>query len=88
MKTDLGGFFGIDQSLAASFTKHVLQEEDFNQLKISKKLSRKILLLAPGKRLSWEHYIRRTEIWLCIGRNIAVASSLTNEETDKRINKF
>jgi mannose-6-phosphate isomerase len=82
-----GGFFVIEESQAASFAKHFFPEEDFNQLKISEKLSPKILLVAPNKRLSWQYHFRRAEIWRCIGGNVAVATSHTDEETDKQILK-
>ncbi len=82
-----GGFFVIEESQAASFAKHFFPDEDFNQLKISEKLSPKILLVAPGKRLSWQYHFRRAEIWRCIGGNVAVATSLTDEETHKQILK-
>lgn len=82
-----GGFFVIEESQAALFAKHFFPEEDFDQLKISEKLSPKILLVAPGKRLSWQYHFRRAEIWRCIGGNVAVATSHTDEEMDKQILK-
>lgn len=78
-----GGFYVIDEKQAEKFAKKFFPEEDFNALKISDKLSPKILLVAPGKRLSWQYHFRRAEIWRCIGGNVAVATSLTDEEKDK-----
>ena len=82
-----GGFYVIEESQAAQFAKIFFPEEDFEQLKISEKLSPKILMVAPGKRLSWQYHRRRAEIWRCIAGEVAVATSDTDEETDKHILK-
>lgn len=42
-----GGFLVIDESQASKFAKEFFPEEDFESLKISEKLSPKILLVAP-----------------------------------------
>jgi mannose-6-phosphate isomerase len=78
-----GGFYVIDETQAALFAGHFFPEEDFEALKISEKLSPKILMVAPGKRLSWQYHHRRAEIWRCIEGEVAVATSHTDEETEK-----
>lgn len=80
-----GGFFVIDENQAQSFAQHFFPDEDFENLKISNKLSPKILLVAPQKRLSWQYHFRRAEIWRCIEGTVAVATSLTDEEDNQRI---
>lgn len=82
-----GGFLVIEESQAQGFAREFFPEEDFESLKISEKLSPKILLVAPGKRLSWQYHFRRAEIWRCIGGTVAVATSLTDEEKEKHILK-
>ncbi|GMQ24812.1 hypothetical protein Aoki45_14940 [Algoriphagus sp. oki45] len=77
-----GGFLVIEESQAPAFAKQFFQEEDFEALKISEKLSPKILLVAPEKRLSWQYHFRRAEIWRCIDGEVAVATSLTDEESE------
>ncbi len=77
-----GGFYVIDEKEAEQFAKKFFPEEDFNALKISEKLSPKILLVAPDKRLSWQYHFRRAEIWRCIRGSVAVATSLTDEENE------
>lgn len=79
-----GGFLVIDESQAAAFAKQFFPEEDFEALKISEKLSPKILLVAPEKRLSWQYHFRRAEIWRCIDGEVAVATSLTDEESETK----
>jgi mannose-6-phosphate isomerase-like protein (cupin superfamily) len=82
-----GGFFVIDESQAEQFTKHFFPDEDFEKLKISEKLSPKILMVAPHKRLSWQYHHRRAEIWRCIEGEVAVATSNTDIEDQKHILK-
>lgn len=83
-----GGFYVIDERQAAQFAMHFFPEEDFEALKISEKLSPKILMVAPGKRLSWQYHHRRAEIWRCIDGEAAVATSHSDEETEKHILKM
>ena len=86
-KRPWGGFYVIDENRAAKFVEHFFPEEDFEQLKISEKLSPKILMVAPGKRLSWQYHYRRAEIWKCIDGEVAVMTSDTDEESKKHILK-
>ena len=82
-----GGFFVIDETQAQQFAAHFFPEEDFEKLKISEKLSPKLLMVAPGKRLSWQYHHRRAEIWRCIEGSVAVATSLSDAEEEKHILK-
>lgn len=70
-----GGFFVIDEAQAPKFAAHFFPDEDFEALKISEKLSPKILMVAPKQRLSWQYHHRRAEIWKCIGGIVGVATS-------------
>jgi mannose-6-phosphate isomerase len=80
-----GGFYVIDESQAEAFAWAFFPEENFAALKISDKLSPKILIVAPGKRLSWQYHHRRAEIWRCIDGEVAVATSHTDEEEQKQV---
>lgn len=82
-----GGFLVIEESQAQSFAHEFFPDEDFKALKLSEKLSPKILLVSPGKRLSWQYHFRRAEIWRCVGGEVAVATSMTDEEKEKHILK-
>ena len=48
------------------------------------RLSPKILLVAPGKRLSWQYHHRRSEIWKLIGGKAAVVVSDTDAQMPER----
>jgi mannose-6-phosphate isomerase len=51
-------------------------------LKIAGKLSPKILVVAPAKRLSWQYHHRRAEIWKLIGGEAKLMTSDNDEETE------
>lgn len=80
-----GGFYVIDESQAAAFAKVFFPDESFEKLNLSGKLSPKILMVAPNTRLSWQYHYRRAEIWKCIGGEVAVVTSSTDEEAERRI---
>ena len=80
-----GGYYVIDETQAALFAQHFFPEEDFDTIKITEKLSPKILIIAPGKRLSWQYHHRRAEIWRCIKGKVAVSTSLTNINEKQQI---
>ena len=75
-----GGFYVIDEVQAAQFAKHFFPEENLDDIKITDKLSPKILIVAPHKRLSWQYHHRRAEIWKCLSDRVSVATSDTDEQ--------
>lgn len=70
-----GGFFVIDENQAQQFANHYFDGLDVSQLKISGKLSPKILVVAPHQRLSWQYHHRRAEIWRLIDGEAGVIRS-------------
>ena len=80
-----GGFFVIDEAQAKEFATHFFPEENFDEIKISEKLSPKILVVAPEARLSWQYHERRAELWKCIGNKVVVVTSDNDEEKQERI---
>lgn len=79
-----GGFFVIDESESEKFIKQYFSHLTKKELSISGKLSPKILIVAPQKRLSWQYHHRRAEIWKLIGGTAAVVTSDTDDEKDTR----
>jgi len=75
-----GGFFVIDEMQAQEFATHFFQGLETNQLRISGKLSPKILLVQPDKRLSWQYHHRRAEIWKLVAGTAGVITSETDKE--------
>ncbi|MEP6926976.1 MAG: hypothetical protein ABI834_05030, partial [Ginsengibacter sp.] len=75
-----GGFFVIDETQSAQFVNQYFPGENIDELKITQKLSPKILMVAPHMRLSWQYHHRRAEIWKCIKGTVGVITSETDEE--------
>ena len=77
-----GGFFVMEESDAPAFIRAFFPQLTREELSISGKLSPKILVVAPLKRLSWQYHHRRAEIWKLIGGTAGVVTSDTDEEKD------
>jgi mannose-6-phosphate isomerase len=75
-----GGFFVIDESQAAVFAAKFFPQLEMSQIQITNKLSPKILVVAPNKRLSWQFHHRRAEIWKILSGVVGVKISDTDEE--------
>jgi mannose-6-phosphate isomerase len=75
-----GGFFVINENQAQQFADVYFDGMPIEDLKISGKLSPKILVVAPHMRLSWQYHYRRAEIWKVIQGQVGVITSLTDEE--------
>jgi mannose-6-phosphate isomerase len=75
-----GGFFVISEIQAQKFANTYFEGLDVSALKISGKLSPKILIVTPGKRLSWQYHHRRAEIWRVVSGQAGVKRSLNDEE--------
>jgi mannose-6-phosphate isomerase len=77
-----GGFFVIDETQAKQFAELFFPGIEISTLRISGKLSPKILIVEPGKRLSWQYHHRRAEIWRSLSGAVGVVTSATDEEAD------
>src|SRR5690606_35635495 len=53
---------------------------ELSTLKISGKLSPKILMVQADKRLSWQYHFRRAEIWKLVAGTAGIATSETDEQ--------
>ncbi len=80
-----GGFFVIDETQAEHFAKLFFPTVELASLRISGKLSPKILVVEPGKRLSWQYHHRRAEIWRSVAGVVGVVTSHTDEESEEHI---
>ena len=58
-----GGFLVIDEKQSQEFSNQFFQGINVGSLKISGKLSPKILIVKPNSRLSWQYHERRAEVW-------------------------
>jgi mannose-6-phosphate isomerase len=80
-----GGFFVIDESQASAFSAHFFPHLSFSDIQLTNKLSPKILVVAPQKRLSWQYHFRRAEIWRVEAGPVAVKTSQTDEQGDTQV---
>jgi mannose-6-phosphate isomerase-like protein (cupin superfamily) len=81
-----GGFFVIEETLADRFIQLFFPHLNATDLTIAGKLSPKILIVAPGQRLSWQYHHRRAEIWkLAHGVAGVVTSETDTEGTLKKL---
>ena len=82
-----GGFFVISEDNAKDFANIYFNGLNTEELKISGKLSPKILIIAPNKRLSWQYHHRRSEIWKLVKGEIKVVTSHDDIERKEQILK-
>lgn len=82
-----GGFFVINEDQAQEFANEYFEGLDVQNLKISGKLSPKILIVGPNKRLSWQYHHRRAEIWRVIRGEVGVVTSHDDDENELKILK-
>lgn len=79
-----GGFFVIDEAQAQEFANTYFDGLDVDKLKIGGKLSPKILVVAPDKRLSWQYHHRRAEIWQVVKGTVGIETSPNDEEGEMK----
>ena len=77
-----GGFFVVREEQSQEFADLFFDSLDVSELKISGKLSPKILIVAPQKRLSWQYHLRRAEIWKVLRGAVGVVISDTDQQRE------
>jgi len=82
-----GGFFVISEDNAQEFSNIYFNGLNTEELKVSGKLSPKILIITPNTRLSWQYHHRRSEIWKVISGEIKVVTSHDDIERKEEILK-
>ena len=87
IKRPWGGFFVISEDNAQDFSNIYFNGLNTEELKVSGKLSPKILIIAPNKRLSWQYHHRRSEIWKVVSGEIKVVTSHDDVERKEEILK-
>lgn len=83
-----GGFFVIEEAQAERFAQTFFPHIPLTDLQITQKLSPKILVVAPEKRLSWQYHFRRAEIWKVIAGTVGVVTSDTDQEGELQIHSL
>ena len=78
-----GGFCVIDEIDYQNFSELYFSNLSIDKLKFLGKLSLKILVIAPNKKLSWQFHHRRSEIWKVASGEIKVVTSKDDEERNE-----
>ena len=78
-----GGFLVINEEDAEKFIQKFFPELTREELSISGKLSPKILMVAPNKKLSWQYHHRRAEVWKLVNGTAGVVRS--DDDTEKEL---
>ena len=76
-----GGFWVIQEEQTAQFAENYFPDFALEDLTKGLKVSPKILLVAPNKRLSWQYHFRRSEVWKVVQGTVGIVRSDTDEET-------
>jgi mannose-6-phosphate isomerase len=79
-----GGFLLISQSDVQEFIGVYFPDAGLQDVGDQLALSPKLLLVAPGRRLSWQYHRRRSEIWRVVEGPVGISRSLTDEEAPMR----
>ncbi len=79
-----GGFYVIEESQASRFAEYYFPGVAMDSIRITASLSPKILLVEPGKRLSWQYHFRRAEIWRLVAGEAGITTSDDDVERHNR----
>ena len=75
-----GGFLVIEEKQAQKFSDQFFEGIAIETLKISGKLSPKILIVDPEARLSWQYHHRRAEIWRVYKGTVGIIRSNDDDQ--------
>ena len=84
-KRPWGGFLVINEDQSQEFSNQFFKGLNVNTLKISGKLSPKILIVKPNARLSWQYHNRRAEIWQVYKGSAGIIRSDSDIENEMKI---
>ncbi len=80
MQRPWGGFFAINENQLIDFKDMFFPELELKEDQLNQKLSPKILIVEPEKRLSWQYHHRRAEVWKLVAGTGAIIKSDSDEE--------
>ena len=80
-----GGFLVIDEDQEQDFSNQFFKGINIEELKISGKLSPKILIVKPESRLSWQYHHRRAEIWRVYKGEVGIIRSDDDSQNEIEI---
>ena len=75
-----GGFFVIDEAQTGDFIDKYFPDMPKDDIERGFRLSPKILVVEPNKRLSWQYHDRRAELWRVVSGPVGVIESETDDQ--------
>lgn len=75
-----GGYYYVSEDQAPQFIAEFFPHLSIDDFDGFHKLSPKLLIVEPEKRLSWQYHHRRSEIWKVIGGKAGIITSETDDE--------
>lgn len=75
-----GGFYLIDEARTGDFIARYFPNMKQDDIERGGRLSPKILLVEPNKRLSWQYHDRREELWRVLQGPVGVITGPTDEQ--------
>lgn len=78
-----GGFFKIDRKSLDDFLSIYFHGVELSFDKTRLNLSPKILVVEPGKKLSWQSHERRSELWRVVKGPVGIFTSPTDEQPNE-----
>lgn len=82
-----GGFFVIHPSDTTHFIEHFFTGVKIDDMDPEILLSPKILIVQPGRRLSWQYHYRRSELWTVADGEVGVIVSDTDSVGELQVLK-
>jgi len=79
-----GGFFVINEGQTEQFITKYFPELSTETIARGGKLSPKILIVEPSKRLSWQYHDRREELWRVIDGPVGIITSADDNQEPVR----
>lgn len=75
-----GGFYRIDNRSLKDFMRIYFSGVDLSYEVMKLNVSPKILIVEPGKKLSWQSHERRSELWRVVKGPVGIYTSQTDEQ--------
>ncbi|HEY4810191.1 MAG TPA: hypothetical protein VIH71_03940 [Solirubrobacteraceae bacterium] len=75
-----GGFLLISKTDIQTFIRIYFPDVRLDEIGPSSTLSPKILIVAPGRRLSWQYHLKRSEIWRILEGPVGISRGPGDEE--------
>ncbi len=79
-----GGFLLVEPTEIQEFIRAYFPLAGVESSDGASALSPKILLVAPGRRLSWQYHLRRSEIWRVLEGPVGISRSPDDEQAPVR----